>query len=60
MKLKAALRATIESITIYWRKGGPRLWKLKRGVIRFREPLLFAGTCTSKATQIRMSYIRAD
>jgi len=46
-KLKAALRVTIESITVYWGPGGARKWALKRGVIRFREPLLFALGCTN-------------
>ena len=44
--LKPALRATIESITLYWGPGGSRKWRLERGVIRFREPLLVALPCT--------------
>jgi site-specific DNA recombinase len=47
-ELKAALRATIQDITLYWGPGGPRKWRLYRGVIRLREPLLFKETSTRR------------
>jgi DNA invertase Pin-like site-specific DNA recombinase len=36
-RLRAALRTVIEDITLFWGPGGPRKWRLVRGVIRFRE-----------------------
>jgi site-specific DNA recombinase len=50
--LKPALRATIESITLYWGPGGARKWRLERGVIRFRESLLVALPCTRRPSLI--------
>jgi site-specific DNA recombinase len=52
-KVRAALKTTIESITLFWGPGGKRKWKLERGVIRFCESLYLAPTCPSKNTPTR-------
>jgi len=36
-KLRTALAAVIEDITLHWTKGGPRKWRLQRGVIRLGD-----------------------
>jgi len=43
-KLRAARATVIEDITLYWERGGPRKWRLKRGVIRFGDKLQVALT----------------
>ena len=47
-KLRAALATVIEDITLYWEPGGPRKWRLKRGVIRLGDKLQVALTYPSK------------
>lgn len=52
-KLRAALKTTIDTITLFWGPGGRRKWKLQRGIIRFRESLYVAPTCPNRSTQTK-------
>ena len=52
-KLRAALATVIEDITLYWGPGGPRKWRLKRGVIRFGDKLQVTLTSEKKHSKTR-------